>query len=285
MVIQRMIIYMAVGAILALGIAFGGFAAFAQTEDGADTETPAEESDTPVVPEEGTRPFGFGRHEGFGAQAGIDQGQALADALGITLEELQAAQETAHAAQIAQMVTDGLLTQEQADQILSGEARFHGGRGHFGGSGEALAEALGITVEALQAAQNEVQAARLAAMVEAGVITQEQADMMAARQAVQDYVDREGLQAAIQSAYEEAVAQALADGVITQEQADALLSNIDNIGGFGGRGFGFDGGPGFGGHGPHGGRGPHGGPGFQGNGFAPFQNDSQPDTTDTSLDA
>jgi hypothetical protein len=137
----------------------------------------------------------------------------------------------------------------------------------------------------LQAAQNEVQAARLAAMVEAGVITQEQADMMAARQAVQDYVDREGLQAAIQSAYEEAVAQALADGVITQEQADALLSNIDNIGGFGGRGFGFDGGPGFGGHGPHGGRGPHGGPGFQGNGFAPFQNDSQPDTTDTSLDA
>jgi hypothetical protein len=285
MVIQRKIIYMVVGAILALGIAFGGFAAFAQTEDGADTETPAEESDTPVVPEEGTRPFGFGRHEGFEAQAGIVQGHALADALGITLEELQAAQETAHAAQIAKMVADGLLTQEQADQILSGEARFQGGRGHFGGNGEALAEALGITVEELQAAQNEVQAARLAAMVEAGVITQEQADMMAARQAVQDYVDREGVQAAIQSAYEEAVAQALADGAITQEQADALLSNIDNLGGLGGRGFGFGDGPGFGGRGHQGGRGPHGGPGFQGNGFAPFQNDSQPDTTDTSLDA
>lgn len=253
MLMQKRIAYMMVGGLLALTLAFGGLAAFAQTDDGA-TETPAGESAdaagdadvaTPVVPN-GFWGGGHGR-PGFGAKG--DNQEALAAALGITVEELQAAQEAARAAQIEQAVADGLLTQEQADQLAQGGGGFHLRGGWMAGDqGEALAAALGITVEELQAAQAQVRADEVAAMVEAGVITQEQADLMLARQAVQNYVDQDALQTAVQSVYETAVAEALSAGVITQAQADALLSNLSNgLGGFGGFG-----GPGFGGPGHHG---------------------------------
>ncbi|MCB8943089.1 MAG: hypothetical protein H6658_04990 [Ardenticatenaceae bacterium] len=280
MVLQRKVLYMILGGLLALGIVFAGATTFAQTDDNADTtETPAEESDgeTPVVPQEAlpAQP-GFGHH-GFGQDVNVDRGQALADALGISLEELQAAQAEAKAAAVAQAVTDGLITQEQADAILAGNGRpGHGFRLEDGG--QYLADALGISLEDLQAAMEQVEAEKLAAMVEAGVITQEQADMIAARRAVETYVDYEALQATLQAAYEEAINQALADGIITQEQADTLLSNVPNIGTrglFGGPGFGGPGGRGGHHHGPRGGE-----------GFAPFQNnDSQSTTTDTGLDA
>jgi hypothetical protein len=134
------------------------------------------------------------------------------------------------------------------------------GRPEFSAKGdnqEALAAALGITVEELQAAQAQVKADELAAMVTAGYLTQEQADLMLAKQAVQSYVDQDALQTAVQTVYETAVADALAAGDITQAQADALLSSLsEGLGGLGGFG-----GPGFGGGGHHG----HGGPG----GFAP----------------
>jgi hypothetical protein len=272
MVLQRKVIYMVLGGILALALAFAGAATFAQTDDeeGTTTETvPEAESDSDTL----TIPRFDGRFDFDGIRG--DQGQALADALGIALEELQAAQEEARAAAIAQAVTDGLLTQEQADELLSGEGRFRGYHLGIGDSQEFLADALGISVEELQAAIDEVEAARLAAMVEAGIITQEQADMITAQRAVASYIDREALQATIQAAYEAAINQALEDGVITQEQADALLSNVAN---FGLRGFGF---PGFGGFGFGGRGGHHHGP--RGGWFAPFQDD-QPSTTETSLD-
>ncbi|MCL4263834.1 MAG: hypothetical protein KJ069_11485 [Anaerolineae bacterium] len=242
---QKRIGYMMVGGLLALTLAFGGMAAFAQTDDGEaePTETPTQEDNTavettPVVPD-GFR-GGHGR-PGFGAKG--DNQEALAAALGITVAELEAAHTAARTALIAQAVADGELTQAQADELLQNGS---GGRGGFrvGSQSEALAEALGITVEELQAAQAQVQADELAALVEAGTITQEQADLMLARQAVRDYVDQDALQTAVQSVYETAVAAALAAGDITQEQADALLRNLsEGLGGFGG--------PGFGGHGHH----------------------------------
>jgi hypothetical protein len=273
MVLKRKVIYMVLGGILALTLAFVGASTFAQSgEEDTTTET-APEVESGSGSETLTVPRFNGRPDFEGARG--DQGQALADALGITLEELQAAQEEARAAAITQAVDDGLLTQEQADQLLSGEGGFRGGPGFHLDRGEGkefLADALGISVEELEAAIDEVEAARLAAMVESGAITQEQADMITAQRAVEGYVDREALQATIQAAYEDAVNQALEDGVITQEQADSLLSNAAN---FGLRGFG---GPGFGGRGGH-----HHGP-RGGEGFAPFQ-DAQPSTTDTSSDA
>lgn len=200
---------------------------------------------------------------------GEDHSALLAEVLGISEEELQAATTTARNAAIDQAVADGTITQEQADHMKEDD----GGRG-WGPMGKGtdydaeLAEALGITVEELQTAQAEVQDRLLDEAVAAGEITQEEADLMTARQALHEYLrDR------MQSAYEEAVAQAVTDGVITQAQADQILSE---------EGIGF---PGMGG-GPRGGRG-HGGPDGvfgrpgQAPGDAPLQPDGeQPEESD-----
>jgi microcystin-dependent protein len=140
---------------------------------------------------------------------------------------------------IDQAVTDGYLTQAQADALKANT--FGLGRGgHFGGlydEDQYLADALGISTEDLQAAELEAHAAQLAAAVEAGYLTQEQADIMLARRAAESYLDRDGLQAQMTAAYEAAIAAAVADGAITQAQADALLAQMAaQPWGFGGRG-------------------------------------------------
>ncbi|UCF61306.1 MAG: hypothetical protein JSV37_01125, partial [Anaerolineaceae bacterium] len=174
--------------------------------------------------------------------------EALAEALGIPVEELQAAYEKAFAVAIEGALDEGILTQEQADNLLSGE-RFgfhgrHGFRGFGGDMNEYLAEALGISVAELEAAQAKARDIVMAEAVEAGTITQEQADLMKARGAISTYV-----QEAMTTAYGEAVEKALADGVITQAQADLLLENgamgFRGPGGF----FGFGGREMFGGRG------------------------------------
>ncbi len=164
----------------------------------------------------------------------------------------------------------------------------HGGPAGFGGKIDRealLAEALGITVEELQAAQEQAQAAAIQQALDEGLITQEEADMMSARMALKSYLDRDvltakalgiseaELQAAkdegkplpvlmyeleidpatmrtnMSNAHQEAIDQAVADGVITQEQADELQSGPKGgFGGFHGRG-----GPGRGGPGGPGG--------------------------------
>lgn len=259
MKIQTKLIYMFLGALVGAVLLFGAVATFAQSGDNGDSATT-------------TLPFGLERH-GFGRPAGNlgDNEEALAEALGISVEELETAQTAAREAAINQAVADGLITQEQADEML---ANGYGGHELLGPSqmNTYLAEALGISVEELDAAVDQVFADHLAEMVANGTITQEQADMIQARRSVQDYVDVEALQATMQAAYEEAINQALTDGVITQEQADTLLSNTTS--GFPGFGF-----PGFGGPGGHGGH--RGGPGFGG----PGNGNGNGNNTDTGSDA
>lgn len=155
--------------------------------------------------------------------------------------------------------------------------RGNGGWRHGGNHDEYLAAALDITVEELDAAQAEARAAMLADAVTEGTITQEQADLINAREAVESYLDKEALEtslegldrtaavAAAQAAYEAAVAEAVADGVITQAQADTLLAQPV------GRGFG-------------GGRGGRGGPGGRGMPNGGTTDDAAPvaPTTETS---
>lgn len=252
--IRNKILYTVLGGAVALGLLGSAAVTFAQ----ADTT-----SSSSIV---------LAHHGGMGMLS--DRGQALADALGITLEELQAAQLEARNAMIDQAVEDGYLTQEQADQLKANTFGFgRGGRFGIYDEGQYLADALGITVEELQAAQLEAYAAELTAAVEAGYLTQEQADLMLAQESVQNYIDREGIEAQMQAAFEAALDAAIADGAITQEQADALLAQMAA------RPFGL---PGFGGRGGHGG---HGGPrGFGGfGGFAPGTLPTTPDTgTNTS---
>lgn len=171
---------------------------------------------------------------------------ALAEALGITTTELATAQENAQKAAIEQAVEEGLITQAQADALLARGGTYGRGHGGFFGSDTIdfdalLAEELNITVEKLQEARTTAYDATLAQAVEDGKMTQEQADLLKARQALQDYMTDKGVPAAMQKVYEDAVNQAVADGVITQAQADAILaqssgSKMFRMPGFGGRG-------------------------------------------------
>jgi hypothetical protein len=146
-----------VAAIAVAALAIAPLTSFAQTDSGSDT--PA----TPTAPEEPAAPKAYGRGgmdmlHGFGMRGDMmgDHQEYLAEALGTTVEELQAAQEKAHAAMIAQAVEDGVITQEQADLMAAGQAF----------------RAYMADTDAKSAAD------ALAAAVEAGAITQEQADLL-----------------------------------------------------------------------------------------------------------
>lgn len=245
---------------------------------------------------------GAGHH---GGDLGVDE-TYLADALGITVEELQAAKEEALTAALDQAVADGLITQEQADEILLNG----GGRGfhHLGESIDQqsyLADALGISVEELEAARAEAQAAAISDALEAGTITQEQADYLNARNAVRANIDQKAIVAdvlgvtiaeldaahsegtslatliedagltvaeyhtAVSDAYQAAVQELVDAGTITQEQADLLQSNGEALG----FGPGFGGGHGFGGR------------GFGGNCPADGSQPQDSQTTETAVDA
>ncbi len=181
-----------------------------------------------MMMEQGGRGFGGGTNE------------ELATALGITVDELTAAQDTARTAALEQAVKDGLITQAQADEITgNGRGIPFGGMwgGWLGKNGvefdQYLADALGITVDELEAAQTKAFESRLTQAVEDGQITQEQADLMIARHLLQS---NENFKSSMQSAYQAAVQQAVKDGVISQSQADLLLENTNEWGGcpFGG---------------------------------------------------
>lgn len=168
---------------------------------------------------------------------------------------------------------------------------FHGrGRGGFPGGDRGdqdaeLAEALGITVEELEAAKQEVREAHIAQMVEDGVLTLDQANLMLAMDALKGYIDRDALMAEVlglsteeyeaaredgslrdlladitpselqeksQAALENSLQNAIDENVITSDQADLVREQMEG-------GFGFSYHHGFGGHArPHG----FGGPGM-----------------------
>jgi hypothetical protein len=126
-----------------------------------------------------------------GGPAGGANDAYLAEALGITTAELQTAQQTAYEAGIDQALAEGLITQAQADALKERSAA----AGRFGGHDlfrfpgidastidpdALLADALGITTDELAAARVEAQDLALAAAVEDGRLTQEQADQMKA---------------------------------------------------------------------------------------------------------
>lgn len=197
-------------------------------------------------------------HDGIGRGPGGATDEGLANALGITTDELSAAYEKASAAAIAKAVEDGLITQAQADELsATGKAFPFGGRG--GGLlsesdinfDALLAEALGITTDELQAARQEAAQARLDQAVADGQITQEQVDLMQGQQSL--YADQTFIDA-MKSAFEAALQDAVSRGVITQAQADLILEHSANGAGLPGMRI-----PGMDGHGKGGMRGGRGG--------------------------
>jgi hypothetical protein len=215
----------------------------------AQTATPEAETET----EGSTTQFDgrslHGLHRGFLSSDSSAHDEYLAEALGITVEQLETARRQAMTAHLADAVAAGDITQEQADLMLAKHALRD-----VIDQEALLAEALGLTAEELEAAL-------------AG--GQSLSDLMTAAG-----IDADTLRTNVQAAYEAAVARAVADGVITQAQADAVLAQHSN-------GFGL-----FGGH-RGGGRGHHGRGGSWSMPGVPSTPDSGSDdtTTDTNFDA
>ena len=215
-------------------------------------------------------PGGFGNF-GRGFPGGASD-EELAAALGITTDQLAAAYQKANQAALDQAVAKGLITQAQADQLKTNGSAFpFGGRweGWLSANGidyqALLADALGITVDKLQAAYTQAFNARVDQAVKDGRLSQDQADLVKGQHAL---FANAGFQTAMKSAFEAAVKQAVSSGVITQAQADQILKSQDDDfapGGWFGKGMGgMFGAPEMGMDGRHGPRG--GGPG----GWGPF---------------
>jgi len=133
--------------------------------------------------------------------------------LGITVEDLEAAQQEAREARIAQLVEDGVLTLDQANLMLAMDAlKQNIDRGAL------MAGVLGLTVEEFEAARED------------GSLRDLLANITPAE-----------LQEKTQAAFDEVLQQAVDDNVITAEQAELIRENM-------GDGFGFGGHRGFGGH-------------------------------------
>jgi lambda repressor-like predicted transcriptional regulator len=159
---------------------------------------------------------GFDRGGRFGPGNSFDYDAFIAEELGVSVADLQAARQAAQEAALDQAVTEGVITAEQADLIKARQALRQ-----YINNEEILASVLGITTEELETARQEGKSLQYLF----GELGLEPAD----------------IQSALQTAYEDALQQAIADSVITDSQAEQLQQN-----GFGGRGLGA---PGFGFHG------------------------------------
>lgn len=138
-------------------------------------------------------------HGGFGrlGRGGADRGALLAESLGISVDELEAAQQKAFEKGLAQAVEAGDLSQDDADLMLARQKLMRAVDPQA-----IMAEALGVTVDELAAAR------------EAGT---------SLRELVADKgMDAATLRDKLESAHSAAVDKAVADGVITREQADQL---------------------------------------------------------------
>lgn len=150
--------------------------------------------------------------------------EAVAKALGITVEQYDSTVETARADVLKQAVEEGLLTQEQADRMLErglggfgfeGMGHMHGGmlggRGFgMGGPGNSLisaaAEKLGMTVQEL--------------------LDELEADKTIAAVAQAKGVELKTIVDAFIAPRAEWLAELVADGRLTQAEADAKLAEM-----------------------------------------------------------
>lgn len=170
---------------------------------------------------------------GMGKGAGFGVGdEAFAQALGISVAELQSARQKAAEAALKQAVEQGLITEKQAEWFQSDSRRFPFGNRIFAwlnqngiDLNDLLAEALGISVEELNEARQKAVEIAIDQAVADGKLTQEQADLMQARRALfnnQNFIN------AMRAAFEAAVKKAVEEGVITQAQADLIFQQMQS---------------------------------------------------------
>jgi len=93
---------------------------------------------------------GLGRGGRFGLGNFFDYDAFIAEALGVTVDELQTAHQAAHEAALDQAVSEGVVTAEQAELIKAGQALRQ-----YIDHQEILSQALGIDAADLEAAREE----------------------------------------------------------------------------------------------------------------------------------
>ena len=132
----------------------------------------------------------------------VDQDLLLAEALNISVDELQEARLEARSAALLLAVEEGIIDQEQADHILAFMAISKAIN-----RGDLIAEALGISVDQLREAH--IEGKHLPALLDEQDLTLEEF-----RQKLVDV-------------FQEAVEQAVADGAISQDQADLITDELE----------------------------------------------------------
>lgn len=178
--------------------------------------------------------------EAIAAQLGIDE-QTVRDAYEAARDQLKPddvdrdALRSEHAAELAAQLGLDAATVEGAFDTAAG------GRGL---RGDALAEALGVDVEALTAAQQAIRDAKQAEHV-AAVAAELGVGAATLQQAIDDA--RAERQVQLEQAFEERLTQAVEDGRLTQAEADEIRERRES--GDSGRGFRGRSGPGRGGFG------------------------------------
>jgi hypothetical protein len=211
----KKIIPLAVVAVLALAAVLGATALNA-------VQASAPAANSQAAPVANTTLDNFGR--GGMGHGGFTDTQ-LAAALNITTDQLTAAYTSATDEALKAAVTQGLITQAQADQIKARGNNF-GELGRFGAGSldydTFLAKALNISTDQLKAAYQKAFTANLDQAVKDGKLTQEQADLQKAQYAL---ANSSKFQSALKSAYETTLKQAVTDGILTQAQADLILKN------------------------------------------------------------
>lgn len=231
-----------------LGVAGFAYAQATDTEDTADEENPAGRGDF-----FGHGPwFGYGEGEGilqdyllpaFAQVFGLDDGQMQAfekvqetmDSIreALTSDEIQTKMAEAHATALEAAVADGVLTQEEADQMLTRQDQMGGRKGPGGrGGGRMSMEGMGF-----DGRQDVLSAYMAAAWAEALDLSADEWEALKAEGFnLADYAAEQELTVAemqdlSKSVYTSAIESALADEAITQEQADDLLTRVDTMDG------------------------------------------------------
>jgi hypothetical protein len=135
-----------------------------------------------------------------GGESDTDRETLLAAGLGITVDELEAAQDVAFESALDHAVEDGKLTEEEAAQKQAEHDLVD-----YIDREALLADVLGITVEELESARDE------------GVKLPELLEELG--------VDKKSVREELDVAYEAAVTQAVDEDVLSQEQAEVILND------------------------------------------------------------
>ena len=263
-----------IGSTLIAAAALGAVVVVGLTNASAQVETPKISPEIEFSTDDPEFDHGPGGRRPDGRRPGrAPKGnQFLADALEIPLEDLQDAQEAVRIEAIDVALEEGLITEEQAERMKEGRLGRGGGPG-LGQPGKPpqdgkidfdalLADELNISVDELIDAREQARQDGIEQALADGKITEEQLEMMEARKALNEYLDRDAilekvlgmsreelkeaqaegkrmpeileelglepgdLRDAMQEAFEDALQEAVDDGVIDEDQAE-LLKNKD----------------------------------------------------------